>query len=104
MTRFTARVASGAPAGVSGQVQVRIDSLNATPVGSFSIANTGGWQTWKTVTADISKVTGTHTLFLTFASPRPEDFVNINWFTFSLGQIQPGKGYKTVLYFPNFVS
>ncbi|WP_354637956.1 glycoside hydrolase family 64 protein [Kitasatospora camelliae] len=81
-TRFTARVASGAAAGVSGLVQVRIGSPTATPVGSFAIASTGGWQTWRTVPADISRVTGTQDVYLTFSSGQPADFVNLNWFTF----------------------
>jgi hypothetical protein len=82
-TQFVARVASGAAAGVSGLVQVRLDSLGAAPVGSFAVANTGGWQSWRTVPANISAVTGTHTVFLTFSSGQPADFVNVNWFTFA---------------------
>ncbi|BCB89397.1 carbohydrate-binding protein [Phytohabitans suffuscus] len=31
-----------AVAGVSGNVQVRLDSLSNAPIGSFSLANTGG--------------------------------------------------------------
>ena len=27
-------------------------------------------------------MTGTHTVFLTFTSGQPADFVNVNWFTF----------------------
>jgi Beta-1,3-glucanase/Carbohydrate binding module (family 6) len=81
-TQFQARVASGAAAGVSGLVQVAIDSPTAAPVGSFAIGSTGGWQTWETVPANISKVTGTHTVYLVFSSGQPADFVNVNWFTF----------------------
>ncbi|MFI5674024.1 glycoside hydrolase family 16 protein [Streptomyces cellulosae] len=80
--QFSARVASGAAAGVSGLVEVRLDSRTATPVGSFSIAGTGGWQSWRTVPANISAVTGTHDVYLTFTSGQPADFVNLNWFTF----------------------
>ena len=82
-TNFSARVASGAAAGVSGLVQVCLDSPTAAPVGSFALGSTGGWQTWKTVPANISKITGTHTVYLTFASGQPADFVNVNWFTFA---------------------
>ncbi|MGI5459531.1 glycoside hydrolase family 16 protein [Streptomyces sp. CA-249302] len=81
-TQFYARVASGAASGVSGLVQVRLDSATATPIGSFSIANTGGWQTWQTVPANISSVTGTHDVYLTFSSGQSADFVNVNWFDF----------------------
>lgn len=82
-TQFSARVASGAASSVSGLVEVALDSPTATPIGSFSIANTGGWQTWKTVPATMSKVTGVHTVYLRFASGQSADFVNVNWFTFA---------------------
>lgn len=80
--QFTARVASGASGGVSGLVEARIDSRTSAPVGSFAVANTGGWQTWKDVPANISAVTGKHDVYLTFTSGQPADFVNINWFNF----------------------
>jgi hypothetical protein len=80
--QFSARVASGAASGVSGLVEVRLDSRTAAPVGSFSIAGTGGWQSWRTVPANISPVTGTHDVYLTFTSGQPADFVNVNWFSF----------------------
>ncbi|WP_371663789.1 glycoside hydrolase family 16 protein [Streptomyces sp. NBC_00280] len=81
-TQFVARVASGANSGVSGLVEVRLDSRTSTPIGSFSIANTGGWQSWRTVPANISSVTGTHDVYLTFTSGQAQDFVNVNWFNF----------------------
>jgi hypothetical protein len=82
-TQFKARVASGAPGGVSGLVQVRLDSPTGQVMGEFAIANTGGWQSWRTVPANMSGVTGRHTVYITFSSGQPADFVNINWFTFS---------------------
>ncbi|MFI9645344.1 glycoside hydrolase family 16 protein [Streptomyces sp. NPDC052040] len=81
-TQFYGRVASGAAGGVSGLVEVRLDSRTATPVGSFSVASTGGWQSWRTVPANIAPVTGTHDVYLTFTSGQPSDFVNVNWFDF----------------------
>ncbi|WP_336204672.1 glycoside hydrolase family 16 protein [Nonomuraea sp. LPB2021202275-12-8] len=81
-TQFRARVASGAGAGVSGLVQVRLGSPTAPPIGDFALAGTGGWQSWRTIPANISPVTGTHTVYLTFSSGQPADFVNVNWFTF----------------------
>jgi beta-glucanase (GH16 family) len=81
-TQFNARVASGAGSGVSGLVEVRLDSRTSTPVGSFAIGNTGGWQSWRTVPANITGVTGTHDVYLTFTSGQSQEFVNVNWFTF----------------------
>ncbi|MGC5566233.1 glycoside hydrolase family 16 protein [Streptomyces sp. FR-108] len=80
--QFVARVASGAGNSVSGLVEVRLDSRTSTPIGSFALANTGGWQSWRTVPANISNVTGTHDVYLTFTSGQPADFVNVNWFNF----------------------
>ncbi|MEU9288693.1 glycoside hydrolase family 16 protein [Streptomyces sp. NPDC048275] len=81
-TQFVGRVASGAASGVSGLVEVRLDSRTSTPVGSFSLANTGGWQSWRTIPANITGVTGTHDVYLTFTSGQSADFVNVNWFNF----------------------
>ncbi len=79
---FVARVASGAGAGVSGLVEVRIDSRGNAPIGSFAIGNTGGWQSWRSVPGNVSNVSGRHTVFLTFTSGQPNDFVNVNWIQF----------------------
>ncbi|HEY2671644.1 MAG TPA: glycoside hydrolase family 16 protein [Rugosimonospora sp.] len=81
-TQFNARVASGAAGGVSGLIEVRLDSRSNAPIGSFAVANTGGWQSWRTVPANISAVTGTHTVYLTFTSGQPADFANLNWLSF----------------------
>ncbi|GAA3542505.1 glycoside hydrolase family 16 protein [Kribbella ginsengisoli] len=80
--QFVGRVASGAAGGVSGLVEVRLDSRSNAPIGSFAVANTGGWQSWRSVPANISAVTGVHNVYLTFTSGQPADFVNVNWFTF----------------------
>ncbi|MFE7447580.1 glycoside hydrolase family 16 protein [Streptomyces chartreusis] len=80
--QFVGRVASGAASGVSGLVEVRLDSRGNAPVGSFAVGNTGGWQSWRTVPANITGVTGTHDVYLTFSSGQPADFVNVNWFNF----------------------
>ncbi|MFR9787862.1 glycoside hydrolase family 16 protein [Streptomyces sp. MB22_4] len=81
-TQFYGRVASGAGSGVSGLVEVRLDSRTSAPVGSFAVGDTGGWQSWRTVPANIGSVTGTHDVYLTFTSGQPADFVNVNWFDF----------------------
>lgn len=79
---FVARVASGAAGGVSGLVEVRLGSQTGPVIGSFALANTGGWQSWRSVPGNVSSVTGRQTVYLTFTSGQPNDFVNVNWFTF----------------------
>jgi len=81
-TQFKAQAASGAAGGVSGLVEVRLDSPGAAPIGSFAIANTGGWQAWQVVPANISAVTGTHTVYVTLTSGQPADYVNLDWISF----------------------
>jgi hypothetical protein len=83
-TQFDARVASGAAAGVSGLVEVVLDNPANAPVGSFAVANTGGWSTWKTIPANISTVTGTHDVYLEFSSGAGGNppFVSLHWFSF----------------------
>jgi beta-glucanase (GH16 family) len=80
---INARVASGAASGVSGIIEVHLDSLTNPAVGTFSVANTGGWQSWTTVPGQINTTTGTHTVYLKFVTGSGQDFVNLNWFTFS---------------------
>lgn len=83
--QFTVRAASGAPAGVSGLIEVRLGSRSAAPVGTIAVGNTGGWQSWRSVAGALggTGVTGTHTVFLTFASGQPADFVNVDWLQFA---------------------
>jgi hypothetical protein len=79
---FVARVASGAGSGVSGLVEVRVDSRSNAPIGSFALGSTGGWQNWQSIPGNVTGVSGRHTVFLTFTSGQPNDFVNVNWFQF----------------------
>ncbi|WP_030156265.1 glycoside hydrolase family 16 protein [Glycomyces sp. NRRL B-16210] len=79
---FVATVASGAGGGVSGLVEVRIDSATASPIGSFAVANTGGWTSWQDVPGNVDAVTGVHDVFLTFTSGQPEAFVSVDQFLF----------------------
>ena len=83
-SQFDARVASGAAGGVSGLVEVVLDNPSNAPVGSFAVANTGGWSTWKTVPANITKVTGTHNVFLVFSSGAGGNppYVSLHYFNF----------------------
>jgi len=83
-TQFDARVASGAASGVSGAVEVVLDSPTNAAVATFDVANTGGWSSWETVPANMSTVTGTHNVYLEFvsgASGSPP-FVSLHYFDF----------------------
>ncbi|MFF7334718.1 beta-1,3-glucanase family protein [Streptomyces sp. NPDC008150] len=81
--QFVARLASGAAAGVSGAIQVRLDSTSGTKIAEIDFGNNGGWQNWQSVPANITaSATGVHDVYLVF-SGSTSDFANINWFTFT---------------------
>ena len=70
--------------GVSGAVEVVLDSPTNSPVATFDVANTGGWTSWETIPANMSKVTGTHNVYLEFDSGASGDppFVSLHYFNF----------------------
>jgi hypothetical protein len=78
---FQARVASG---GSGGKIEIRIDGSNGTLIGTCQVSGTGGWQTWTTVSCNISKVTGKHDVYLKFTGGDGYLF-NLNWFEFITG-------------------
>jgi beta-glucosidase len=78
----TTRLASAA--GITGTVQYRLDSTTGPIIASVPVSNTGGWQSWRSTTVNLSgAATGTHTLYLTFTTSGSGDFVNLNWFQFA---------------------
>ncbi|MFF7635806.1 beta-1,3-glucanase family protein [Kitasatospora sp. NPDC008050] len=81
--QFLARLACGAAAGISGGVEVRLDSPTGTKIAEIDLADTGGWQSWETVPTNLTgTATGVHDVYLTFIGST-SDFVNVHWFTFS---------------------
>src|SRR6185436_18314693 len=63
-TQFTARVSSG---GAGGTIEVRAGSATGTLLGTATVANTGSWDTFTNVTANISGAPATATtLYLVF--------------------------------------
>jgi hypothetical protein len=83
-SQFDARVASGAPGGVSGLVNVVLDNPGHAPIGSFATGNTGGWTSWRTVPANITTTTGTHNVYLEFQSGAGGNppYVSLHYFSF----------------------
>ncbi|BAL91851.1 hypothetical protein AMIS_66310 [Actinoplanes missouriensis 431] len=78
-----ARLRLSSDSGVTGRVQIRLDSKDNPPVGEVSVSNTGGWQRWRTDTAALQPITGVHTVFVTFTAPDDSEFVNVNWLQFA---------------------
>ena len=76
------RVAADVPPELGGRVEIRLDSPDAGPSAVLETSGTGGWQNWRTEAAPMTPVTGVHTVFVTFANDRPDDFINVNWLVF----------------------
>ncbi len=80
-TTFTARVASTV---AGSSVEVRSDGPNGNLAGRCSVPNTGGWQTWTTVTCPVNGLTGTRDLYLRFSGGSGY-LLNANWWQFGQG-------------------
>ncbi|MCX6526184.1 MAG: carbohydrate-binding protein, partial [Actinobacteria bacterium] len=79
----TARVASGAAAGVTGTAELHLDSSSGPIVGNLALSPTGGWQTWASKSATVTGAVGVHDLVVVFRSSQPADFTNLNWLSFT---------------------
>lgn len=73
---LTARVAD---AGGGASLEFHLDSPTGSLVGTVQVPDTGGWETWTTVTAPASGASGVHDLYVVFRS-QPS---NLNWFYFN---------------------
>lgn len=71
--------ARASSAGSGGKIEVRMGSTSITLVGTYTVAVTGGWQTWATVTCPISRATGTQDLFFCFTGSGSDTLFNFNW-------------------------
>lgn len=98
-SRVETRYASGA--GVTGTIEYRLDSPTGPVIARQAVSNTGGWQSWRTGTADLTaSATGVRRLYLTFAAATGDDFVNLHWFRFAVsgdgggGGISPTTWYR----------
>ncbi|ODM27046.1 carbohydrate-binding protein [Clostridium sp. Bc-iso-3] len=82
---FEARVASATD---GGNIEIRLDSPTGKLVGTCAVTGTGGWQTWKTQSCQVSGANGIHDLYLKFTGGSGYLF-NINWWKFSPANSDP---------------
>jgi hypothetical protein len=79
-SKFIARVASATS---GGNIEIHIDSLKGTLIGTCAVTGTNGWQMWTTVTCNITgSATGVHNLFFKFTGNSGMLF-NFNWWKFN---------------------
>ncbi|KAJ5483842.1 hypothetical protein N7539_006042 [Penicillium diatomitis] len=78
---FTARVAS---AGNGGDIQVRLDSQSGSIVATCTVRNTGGWQSWASVSCPVSNANGVHDVYFVYSSSDKNSYLfNVNWWQFA---------------------
>jgi len=76
-SNINARVAS---AGSGGTLEFRLDATNGTLISAVTVPVTGGWQTWQTVSGNVSNAVGLHNLYVVFKGG--SGVGNLNWFQF----------------------
>lgn len=81
---FLARVAGA----LGGSIELRLDSVNGTLIGTCPVPNTGGAQTWMTTSCNVSGASGVHDLFLRF-SGSGDNLFNLDWWQFQTESLTP---------------
>lgn len=76
--KFNARVAS---AEEGGSIELRLGGPEGRLIGTCKAENTGGWQTWKTVSCDVSGATGVQDLCLKFTGG-DKSLLNLDYWRF----------------------
>jgi len=77
--KFTASVASATS---GGTLELRLDGVDGKLIGTCTVSGTGGWQTWETVSCDITSAEEEHDLYLVFKGESGYLY-NIDWWEFS---------------------
>jgi glucosylceramidase len=74
VTKVNVRAAS---AGTGATATFYLDSKSSAPIATVTLPVTGGWQTWQTVSGNVTGASGVHTLYVVFSSGS-----NVNWYQF----------------------
>ena len=77
--KFYASVSSN---GQGGTIELHLDSVTGTKIGSVEVPVTGGWQEWTTVDCAVSGATGTHDVYYVFKGGDSYLF-NVDWWQFT---------------------
>ncbi len=76
---FEARLASETSGGV---IELYLDSMDGTPIGTLSFNGSGGWQNWVTKSCAVTGAEGVHNLYMKFTGGSG-NLMNINWWRFA---------------------
>jgi arabinoxylan arabinofuranohydrolase len=87
---FEARVASATS---GGGIELRLDGVAGTLVGTCVVSGTGGWQAWTTKSCQVDGAKGVHDLYLKFTGGSGQLF-NFNWWKFKGSSTAVDRGGK----------
>lgn len=76
----TARVASG---GVGGSIELRAGSAAGELLATLKVENTGKWDAWKDVTAELKPPASRGDIVAVFVNPGKGGLMNVDWFQFN---------------------
>ena len=76
---FTASVASGSDGGI---IELHLDSVDGTLIGTLPVSHTGGNNNWKTETTNISGASGVHDLYLVFRGGPKGNLFKVDYWQF----------------------
>lgn len=65
-----------------GNIELHLDSLDGTLIGTCKVPGTEGWQTWTNATCSVSGVSGKHDLYVKFTG-NDGFLMNLDWFKFA---------------------
>ncbi|MBN2698839.1 MAG: family 43 glycosylhydrolase [Bacteroidales bacterium] len=82
---FTAGIASEMKYGTrkDDSIEIRMDNVNGTVIGTLPVTFTGGPDDWKPVTVAVEEITGVHDLFFVFTGEAVEDLFNFDYWYFT---------------------
>lgn len=82
---FTASMASEMKVGYSktGAIELRIDDIDGTLIGTLPVSYTGGTDVWKQETTNVNNVTGVHDVYLVFKCQAGSDLFNLDYWYFT---------------------
>jgi MYXO-CTERM domain-containing protein len=81
LTGAVAFEASVASAGSGGDIELHLDAADGALVGTCAVSPTGDWQSWNTVSCEVTGAEGVHDLFLVFTGGGGTLF-NLDWYRF----------------------
>lgn len=82
-TRLEVNMASGAGAGGSGTIEVRLHRVDNVPIATIAVSDTGGWDSFVTIdAATTAAIEGQYDVYVTFTSSQSGDLALVDWFRF----------------------